>query len=417
MLDSFLDRFAHFGVHLGLDRIQTLLANLGNPHQRVPIVHVAGTNGKGSVCAYLSSILTAAGYRTGRYTSPHLVSWCERVCIDGTPIPEPEFAELLKRVAAAIDPDRPTPTQFEVVTAAAWLYFAEQSVDIAVIEVGLGGRLDATNVCDRPLVSVITSISRDHWQRLGSTLAEIAFEKAGILKRDCPVVLGPLPPEAEDIFLERIEALDCPAVWVEPATALSETEAIDNGFRYPLPLPGDVQLLNSALTLATVRQLRQQGWQISDDAIVRGTNNTRWRGRLEWLTWRDRKILIDGAHNVASADVLRRYVDRQQTLVTWVMGMLSSKDVEGILTTLLRPGDRVRFLPVPGHSFATPSDLAILAVDICPELAGCATDDVDVRAALTAACKDEGRLPVLCGSLYLIGDFFRTQAISEIRNA
>lgn len=151
-----LDKYGRFGVHLGLERIQKLLAALGNPQQRVPIIHVAGTNGKGSVCAYLSSVLTQAGYRVGRYTSPHLVSWCERICVNEQPIAPDILAATLAQVEAAIASDTETPTQFEVLTAAAWLFFAQQAVDIAVIEVGLGGRLDATNVVDAPLVSVIT---------------------------------------------------------------------------------------------------------------------------------------------------------------------------------------------------------------------------------------------------------------------
>ncbi|MEB3211975.1 MAG: Mur ligase family protein, partial [Leptolyngbyaceae bacterium] len=165
-IDSLLDSFGRFGVDLGLDRILALLDTLGNPHAQMPIIHVAGTNGKGSVCAYLSSILTRAGYRVGRYTSPHLVNWTERICINNQPIPADELFAILTHIQRVIGSTSPSPTQFEVFTAAMWVYFAQQAVDIAVIEVGLGGRLDATNVCDRPLVSVITSISRDHWQRL-----------------------------------------------------------------------------------------------------------------------------------------------------------------------------------------------------------------------------------------------------------
>ena len=190
-IDKILGKFGRFGVDLGLERIEQLLADLGNPHQQVPIIHVAGTNGKGSVCAYLSNVLTQAGYQVGRYTSPHLISWSERICINGQPIPIEALRSLLLDIQAVIRPEPDTPTQFEVVTAAAWLYFAQSQVDVAVMEVGLGGRLDATNVCDRPLVSIITSISRDHWQRLGPTLADIAREKAGILKPNCPAIVGP----------------------------------------------------------------------------------------------------------------------------------------------------------------------------------------------------------------------------------
>ena len=179
-IDSLLQQRKRFGVHLGLERIEKLLANLGNPHHQVRVIHVAGTNGKGSVCAYLSSVLTQAGYRTGRYTSPHLVDWTERICLNEQQISSEELGNLLVQVQEAIDLQEELPTQFEVFTAAAWLYFARQNVDVAVVEVGLGGRLDATNVCSNPIVTIITSIGRDHLQQLGSTVSAIAKEKAGI---------------------------------------------------------------------------------------------------------------------------------------------------------------------------------------------------------------------------------------------
>ena len=205
-INSLLQPFQHFGVHLGLERIVKLLANLGNPHHQVPIIHVAGTNGKGSVCAYLSSILTEAGYRTGRYTSPHLVDWTERICLNEQPISSEQLCQVLLQVQAAIDPEEESPTQFEVITAAAWLYFAQQQVDVAVIEVGLGGRLDSTNVCSQPLVTIITSISLDHVETLGPTIADIAREKAGILKSGCPAVIGPLPPDAEQVVRSAVSS-------------------------------------------------------------------------------------------------------------------------------------------------------------------------------------------------------------------
>ena len=219
-IDTILNPFQRFGVHLGLERIQKLLADLGNPHHSVPVIHVAGTNGKGSVCAYLSAVLTEAGYRVGRFTSPHLVDWKERICLNEQPISTEALAELLLQVQAAIpENSEDSPTQFEVITAAAWLYFAQQQVDIAVMEVGLGGRLDATNVCC-PIVTIITSLSLEHWQVLGPTLADIAGEKAGILKPGCPAVVGQLPSEAKAVVERRINELGCPTVWVKPAVEL-----------------------------------------------------------------------------------------------------------------------------------------------------------------------------------------------------
>ncbi|MGH2416614.1 MAG: bifunctional folylpolyglutamate synthase/dihydrofolate synthase, partial [Microcystaceae cyanobacterium] len=251
-IDSLLQPFQHFGVHLGLERIIKLLANLGNPHHQVPVIHVAGTNGKGSVCAYLSSILTKAGYHTGRYTSPHLVDWTERICLNEQPISSEEFCQLLLQVQAAITQGEESPTQFEVITAAAWLYFAQAKVDVAVVEVGLGGRLDATNVCSKPLVTIITSISREHWQVLGSTLADIATEKAAILKPVCPAVIGPLPREAEQVVRSRALELQCPVITPQPSQSISpgwaEYQTQSSKFlKYPLPLQGQIQLTNSAL--------------------------------------------------------------------------------------------------------------------------------------------------------------------------
>lgn len=405
-IDALLQPFQSFGVNLGLRRIETLLANLGNPQQQVPILHIAGTNGKGSVCAYLSSILTAAGYCIGRYTSPHLVCWNERFCINEQAIRDDDLIALLQQVIDAI-PEGVFPTQFEIVTAAAWLYFAQQRVDIAVMEVGLGGRLDATNVSENPLVTVITSISREHWQVLGSTLGEIAGEKAGILKPERPVVVGQLPPEAMQVVKEKISLLNCPAVFPEPAKPLGDDRAIWDGIEYPLPLKGEIQLHNSALAMAVIQELRQQGWKIDPQAITSGMAQTRWPGRLQWLTWRDRKILIDGAHNPASAEVLRQYVDglKIENGVTWVMGMLANKDHREIFQALLKSGDRLYVVPVPDANFAPLEMLVSLAQEVCLEIAETAAFPT-VEDALEAANPDN--LTVLCGSLYLLGDFLKS---------
>jgi dihydrofolate synthase/folylpolyglutamate synthase len=421
---ALLERFGRFGVDLGLDRILHLLARLGHPQQRVPIIHVAGTNGKGSVCAYGSSVLTRAGYRVGRYTSPHLVHWCERICINEQPIAPATLLERLQQVVAAIDPAQPSPTQFEVFTAAAWLHFAAEAVDIAVMEVGLGGRLDATNVVDTPLVSVITSLSREHWQRLGPTLADIAREKAGVLKPGRPAVIGPLPPEAAAVVQSRIAELNCPALWVEPAVAQGGGMAAygpgDDAVIYPLPLLGKHQLINSALAIAALQQLQAQGWAIPTGAIVSGMAQAQWPGRLQWLHWQDPQqqshpLLIDGAHNPAAAQGLRHYVDgwlaeRGEQSVLWLMGMLETKDHREIFEALLRSGDRLHLVPVPGHLSAAPADLAAIAQAVCPDLAQCVTHG-SLSQGLTAISSTDAPLTVLCGSLYLIGDFLATEPV------
>jgi dihydrofolate synthase/folylpolyglutamate synthase len=427
-IESILAPFGRFGVELGLERIQRLLAALGNPQDRVPLVHVAGTNGKGSVCAYLAAVLGAAGYRVGRYTSPHLVSWRERIVVNGEPLATQDLVDRLKQVVAAIDPAQPSPTQFEVFTAAAWLHFAEAGVDVAVMEVGLGGRLDATNVVDAPLVSVITSLSREHWQRLGPTLADIAREKAGVLKPERPAVVGPLPSEADAVVQARLAELGCPAVWPAPAVPLGEGKACygqgDDAITYALALLGEHQLTNSAIAIATLRTLRAQGWHISDDAIAQGMGNARWPGRLQWLTWGQEPesypLLIDGAHNPAAAEVLRQYVDSwwagqpgQPTGTVWLMGMLATKDHSDIFAALLRPGDTLHLVPVPGHETAAPEDLGAIARSVCHDLAQCEIHN-SLRDGLIAIAQSPAQLKVLCGSLYLIGHFLATEPYRDV---
>ena len=401
-INELLNPFQKFGINLGLERIESLLNNLGNPHHCVPIVHVAGTNGKGSVCAYLSSVLTVAGYKVGRYTSPHLVSWTERICINEREIEAEQLEARIREVIAAIAPEFP-PTQFEVFTAAAWLHFAREKVDIAIMEVGLGGRLDATNVCHSPLVAIVTSLSREHWQILGDTVAEIAGEKAGILKPNCPAIIGKLPGEAERVIQERIKILNCPSIWVKTAERIAENRAKYNNIEYELPLLGDVQLMNSAIAIAALQILQKRNWHISQESIQIGITKTCWPGRLQWTQWKQQKILIDGAHNPAAAQKLRQYVDTLNTPIAWIIGILATKDQKEILEALLRPCDRAYLVPVPHQDYTEPKQLEALAKQVCPELQFCQTDS-DLFSALNAAIATDCLL-VLGGSLYLVGYF------------
>lgn len=443
--EQILERFERFGVDLGLDRIHRLLEDLGRPQERFPIIHVAGSNGKGSVCACLSAMLQAAGYRVGRHTSPHLVSWCERICINDVPISPSDLRNVLQQVTAAIALDYPSPTQFEVITAAAWLYLADQAVDIAVIEVGLGGRLDATNVCDRPLVTVITSLSMEHWQRLGPTLPDIAREKAGIFKPSCPAVIGPLPSDAQPVVVQRAQQVDCPVIQVEPSLALEEdllyttpsallSPATVPQLCYRLSLPGAHQYSNSAVAIAALQVLQQQGWQISTSAMVEGLGRAHWPARLQWWQWQGHPVLVDGAHNPSGAQALRQFVDQSLEKgdrlangihwpIHWVMGLLSNKDHADIFTALLRPGDRLWLVPVPGHGSAQPEELVVLARQCCPQLAYCQPCPAPLQGleeAIAASRQWVAQTPdpsapeqesppsgpptvILCGSLYLIG--------------
>ena len=411
--EEFLASFDKFGIHLGLERIQQLLNSLGNPHQQVPIIHVAGTNGKGSVCAFLLSILQSAGYRVGRYTSPHLLDWCERLTINGEWISNQDLAVALDRVGQAIAPELP-PTQFEVITAAMWWYFAEKEVDIAIIETGLGGRLDATNVCDRPLVCAITSIGLDHCQQLGNTLAAIASEKAGIIKPKCPVVVAENDPEAIAVIQAKVTECESQAIWVSSA-ARTATGAIWQGFEYSLPLLGNHQLINSAIAIAAIQSLITQGWQISDDAIRSGLANTQWAGRLQWIEFnlngKSCKILIDGAHNVAAAKYLRQFVNESfpNQRKRWVIGILNTKDQEGILKALLDADDLLFAVPVPNPATTSPQDLVKLATPMLKISPQSYSDlGLGLEAAFNAQLSNNqssNDIVILCGSLYLVGEF------------
>jgi dihydrofolate synthase/folylpolyglutamate synthase len=419
-----LDPYQRFGVNLGLSRIHQLLEKLDNPQRHVPYVHVGGTNGKGSVCAYLSAVLTEAGYRVGRYTSPHLIDWNERVCLNDQPVDANIFAAALQRVMALAPPQREdSPTLFEVFTAAVWLCFAELPVDIAVMEVGLGGRLDATNVQEPCLLSIITSLSREHWQVLGPTVADIAREKAGILKPNRPVFLGNIPTDAQPVFASRIAELHCPDQWISPAFNLHQRNEHGDAlarFRdldYPLTLLGEFQLQNSALAIAALQELQRQGWsKIIPDVIQAGMGKARWPGRLQWVIHQDHKILLDGAHNPAAAAALAQFVHGIRTAstptVTWVMGMLSTKEHDQIFQHLLHPGDRLCLVPVPEHSSADLGKLKALASQICPKLDSIQIFDDCFDALQALPAPPSENFTVLCGSLYLVGYFLsKTQLL------
>ncbi|NJK62949.1 MAG: bifunctional folylpolyglutamate synthase/dihydrofolate synthase [Synechococcaceae cyanobacterium SM2_3_1] len=405
-----------FGVQLSLERISSLLKQLDHPQRGIPVMHVAGTNGKGSVCAMLSQILLAAGYRVGRYTSPHLVSWRERIWINGGWISESEWAAVLGRVAETlrnIPQGQEHPTQFEIVTAAAWLYFRQQRVDCVVLEVGLGGRLDATNADIDPILTLITSIGWDHWQRLGPTLADIAREKAGICKPGIPVITpADQGPEVEAVLLRQAIQMGAPFRPVKSVQKISDREFLWQDHPYPLPLQGDVQLINISLVLAAVEQLRDRGWQITDEAIRIGLQQTHWPGRLQRVTIADHTLLLDGAHNQPAALALRRYLDQYLTPpTTWFMGLLETKDREGILKSLLRPGDRLYTLPIQDHAALDPGELATLAQQIQPQLALVKPlESLQTWQHLLESwppIPDPRPSAVLCGSLYLIGQVMR----------
>ncbi|MCI0377513.1 MAG: bifunctional folylpolyglutamate synthase/dihydrofolate synthase [Gemmataceae bacterium] len=310
---------------LKLDRMRALLARLGDPHERLRIVHVAGSKGKGSTSAMLAAILRQAGFRTGLFTSPHLVHVEERVQVDGDSIARTELAARMDQIARAArsgdDPLEPTLTFFEIATALGFLHFVDHQVDMAVLEVGLGGRFDSTNVC-RPLCAVLTSISFDHTQQLGETLVKIAGEKAGIIKTGVPALSGVRAPEARAVIEETCRLRQAPLRELERDFTFRYHPARINGAPHSaskvrvqtwrgdwpemqLGLIGEHQARNAAVATATVEVLREQGLTISTEAVAAGLAGVQWPARLE-IVGRRPLVVLDCAHNVASAEALVR---------------------------------------------------------------------------------------------------------------
>lgn len=334
------------GSRLGLARMEELLARLGNPHNRIPCVHIAGTNGKGSVAAMLASVYAQAGYKTGLYTSPAISYFGERMQINGRPIPEEKIAQLAERMKAVTDAMNDPPTEYERITALAYLYFCDQQVDIAMIETGLGGLLDATNVLEHPAACVITAIGMDHTKELGDTLEKIALQKAGILKPGAPVILYPQTETVQTVLTETAARLDAPLVVASSENltgirfSLDGTQFQDErGISYHIPLLGTHQIRNAAVVLETIRVLNDR-FPVSAPAVQEGLRNTRWPGRFEILH-KAPIVLVDGAHNPqaarALAENLRTYFPGEK--ICFLVGVLSDKGYNTMTEELIPLAD------------------------------------------------------------------------------
>ncbi|KAI9283099.1 Mur ligase [Umbelopsis sp. AD052] len=430
-----------FSMDLGLDRIKSLLYALGSPEKNLLVIHVAGTNGKGSVCAYIASILKAAGFKVGRYNSPHFLEPTDAMQICDESIDSAAYRELCDRVASVDKENNCGASTFELSTAAAILWFYESKVDFAVIEVGLGGTLDATNVFDDVVASVITPIGMDHAGILGNSIAEIASAKAGIIKANCPVIASPQPEaDAMDVVKKTAQRLSSPllispmARWCSPS---KEQATVD--IRYPndrplttyqfkIPLYGDHQLVNAATAVSTIHILKNAqndlDIKITVEHIQQGMADTRWPGRLDlltkeqcpWLTnlYSIDEMFVDGAHNPPAAKVLREFVDQQcQTRnndkVQWIIASTEGKDVKELLSILLRPQDSVCATTftqpenMPWISHMDPSEIRDIAATVA---SGPCTVEPSLAQALRNAGQSKG-LIVLCGSLYLVADLYR----------
>ena len=353
-----------------LNRVVRLLELLGNPHRRFRAVHIAGTKGKGSTSAMIASVLQAAGYRTGLYTSPHLHTFRERIRINGHIIGETELCSLVEQIQPAVAAV-PELTTFEIITALGFLYFAQQQVDCAVLEVGMGGRLDATNVVT-PQVAIITSLSYDHTHILGNTLAAIAREKAGIIKPHIPVVSAPQPAEAMEVIEEVCTQREAPLTVVRRDWQWEAVEATldgqsfyawpvgsaSNRLLYRIPLIGPHQLINATNSLAAISILREQGVDIPQAAIREGLQEVQWPGRFEVLH-REPFVVVDCAHNPDSTRKLRLTLETllPRRRVFLVFGISADKDLKGMLDALLPITTRMVVTRSRHPRAAAPEDL------------------------------------------------------------
>jgi dihydrofolate synthase/folylpolyglutamate synthase len=400
------------GIKLGLDPTITLLKGLGNPHHRYVSLHIGGTNGKGSSAIMVATILHAAGYRVGLYTSPHLVDFRERIRVDGVMIPEERVIELTQRIQAVSGP-MGSLTFFEFTTAMAFQYFAEEQIDVAVIEVGMGGRFDATNVLE-PLGVCITNIACDHEQYLGNTLTSIAYEKAGIIKKGGSVIVGPMadaPRQVIESFAAEQRAV--PYAW---DTDFHTAHEPDQEFSYHgshwsfsglrCSLLGDHQRVNAACALALLEIGALKGLKVSESAIRQGLTEVRWEGRLETVSHRP-WIVLDGAHNGAAAQVLVSFLSKvlqsePSTKLILVVGMMRDKNHSAFLEVMNSLADHLILTQASLSRAASVQELReALSEDSCPVEAVASP-----REAIQVAKKLARATDLICitGSLILVGE-------------
>lgn len=403
-----------FGSKPGLDRITALCAALGNPERKLKFVHVAGTNGKGSTTAMTASITRAAGLKTGFFISPFITEFRERIQIDGEMIPKDELANRIGRMRGVIDrmiaDGGEHPTEFELVTALALEYFADMRCDIVALEVGMGGRFDATNIIPAPEVAVVTTISFDHVEYLGDTLRAIAGEKCGIIKRGCEAVTccGQLD-EPLAVIGDTCRAMEVPLTSPDESqlqyfeSGLGGSRIIYKGLTLDIPLIGAHQIVNALTAVEAVLALRRRGFNITDSNIVDGINATRWHGRLEVLRQQP-VIVIDAAHNADGFICLSAAIDSLfsgKRLIT-VMGMLKDKDFERCVPLIARRSSAFFATPTRGERGLSSARIARVASIYCAKTTPCEDVAQGVKMAIAAAGKDD--VIIGCGSFTLIGE-------------
>ncbi|MGE5839242.1 MAG: bifunctional folylpolyglutamate synthase/dihydrofolate synthase [Deltaproteobacteria bacterium] len=405
---EYLYSLQKYGIKFGLSKTSNLLRAFGNPHRGQRYIHIAGTNGKGSVAAMVESVLRASGLKVGFYSSPHLVRFTERFRINGREIPSKAAAGLVEELTRVMDPAQP-PTFFEVTTAMGLVYFEREEVDIAVIEVGMGGRLDATNVI-RPAVSVITNISFDHQAFLGNTLEQIAEEKAGIIKKGIDLAAPASQPRVIEIFRETCKERKAPFWRVGQDIRYRATGNRMNyyGFRrtfrdLELGLAGTYQHRNAAVALSVIELLDQKGIRVSEDHIREGMKGAHWPGRLQTVST-DPLVILDGAHNPGAVRCLSKAIRAgfQYRRLILVLGVMADKDVSGVLRGIVPLADYVVFTRPEYYRAAAPEALMQAAVPLGKPGESQPTLARAIERAKGLANRED--LILVTGSLFTVGE-------------
>lgn len=416
---SYIHSTYKFGSKLGLENIRYLLELMGNPHLDLKVIHVAGTNGKGSTSTFINSILLEEGYSVGLFTSPYLEEFTERIRINGNNIPKDDLAKVTEvvksKVEIMISQGKQHPTEFEIVTAIAMLYYKMKDVDYVVLEVGMGGRLDSTNVIEKPLVSLITPIALDHTEYLGDTIDKIAYEKAGIIKKNSFVVVHPQREAAMEV-IKNVSAKRESELTIAPIDTIKIKKYNEFGIIFDVNIEGiayndfEIELLgkhqvnNATVALTGIMALKKyHKIEVSEKAIRNGLKKTRWPGRLEVLK-RNPTLLIDGAHNIHGAKALKKSIEEifnYDRLIS-VIGILGDKDVDGILGEIIPLCDKVIITKPNNPRAISLNKLKEKIEDLGKEVLMYEDISRAVNKSLEMAEKDD--LILYCGSLYMIGD-------------
>lgn len=392
---------AKFQIKLGLERVQSILNLIDNPQNKLKIIHIAGTNGKGSVSSILANILKCSGYKTGLYTSPHLVKYTERFKINNIDISEEVFSTYIETICSIAEANNIDLTEFEILTVCALKYFYDNSVDIAIIETGLGGRFDATNTSDNTLLSIITSISLDHTDRLGNTIDKIAYEKAGIIKKNSNVIISEenLGYDVIKNYADSQNSKIIPAVQnIQTVFENKQNYIIYGDKKYEFSLLGTYQNKNLQLVLTAVEFLRNKNFSISENELTQALKTVRWPARLEYI--KEKNLIIDGAHNPDAAIELKKSLDyyfpNQSRL--FIYSTLNTKDYQSIARNLFNEDDKIYYI-----EFDHPQAVSYEEYKSIINIKGLnKLSRTDLEYLLS-----KNHLKIISGSLYMIGNLYK----------